>query len=432
VSKRAAFARLDVVIESGRGWLPRSGVTSVSSGADGCRPGTGPRRPRPRGGPRYPAATRMGAAKRGRPTVEASHVARSYLAGRRPSGSSAGQHSGQSCGSRCVGPVLVVLDPGGMPERRLVPDVLAAAGRAAPPPTRPSSSRPEPGHGAVHEHPSWRATERSPRWLSSRRGICFWCGGFLWQMGREVLVRGHFGACCVTRTGVALGGWTGAHRSDREPRHPTGESAAVVEVASSTRRWGPSSPWPRRAGSAARIRAAMGMRRWRRGAARAGLDHRHGEPRCSDGDRLLETPGHHRAWLAGGAHREGRSRSSWSASPTPRSGLWADHEADRRARTWRRWTALDEPGDAGLGGQWPTRSSTRTEPPEEPPARRCWSRPSTGAGYLKGSFDAEGTSWSPAGYALPDPGSGGAGQVRQGQALLDVFRFYLDPNTHSS
>ena len=50
-----------------------------------------------------------------------------------------------------------------------------------------------------------------------------------------------------------------------------------------------------------------------------------------------------------------------------------------------------------------------------------------GRGYLKGSFDAEGTEVIATGLRLADSGDlDESSAKRQGQALLDVFRFYLD------
>ena len=50
-----------------------------------------------------------------------------------------------------------------------------------------------------------------------------------------------------------------------------------------------------------------------------------------------------------------------------------------------------------------------------------------GRGYLKGSFDAEGTEIIATGLRLADSGDLDEPSARrQGQALLDVFRFYLD------
>ena len=53
-----------------------------------------------------------------------------------------------------------------------------------------------------------------------------------------------------------------------------------------------------------------------------------------------------------------------------------------------------------------------------------------GRGYLKGSFDAEGTEIIATGLRLADSGDlDEPSAKRQGQALVDVFRFFLDHQT---
>ena len=67
------------------------------------------------------------------------------------------------------------------------------------------------------------------------------------------------------------------------------------------------------------------------------------------------------------------------------------------------------------------------DPPEEPPAEAMLMKTLDGRGYLKGSFDAEGTEIIATGLRLADSGDlDEPSAKRQGQALVDVFRFYLD------
>ena len=67
------------------------------------------------------------------------------------------------------------------------------------------------------------------------------------------------------------------------------------------------------------------------------------------------------------------------------------------------------------------------DPPEDPPAEAMLVKTLDGRGYLKGSFDAEGTEIIATGLRLADSGDlDEPSAQRQGQALVDVFRFYLD------
>ena len=67
------------------------------------------------------------------------------------------------------------------------------------------------------------------------------------------------------------------------------------------------------------------------------------------------------------------------------------------------------------------------DPPEDPPAEAMLVKTLDGRGYLKGSFDAEHAEIIATGLRLADSGDlDEPSATRQGQALVDVFRFYLD------
>ncbi len=67
------------------------------------------------------------------------------------------------------------------------------------------------------------------------------------------------------------------------------------------------------------------------------------------------------------------------------------------------------------------------EPPAEPPAEVLLAKTLDGRGYLRGAFDAEATEVIATGLRLADSGDLDTPSAhRQGQALVDVFRFFLD------
>jgi Domain of unknown function (DUF222)/HNH endonuclease len=143
------------------------------------------------------------------------------------------------------------------------------------------------------------------------------------------------------------------------------------------------------------------------------------------GRRLLDLPVTREAWMARELS-DGQVEIIVECVTDRRAGLWADHEAEivpllapldvlQTNRAMRDWAAK---ADAILN---------ENEPPEEPPAEAMLVKTLDGRSYLKGTFDAEGTEIIATGLRLADSGDlDEPVSKRQGQALLDVFRFYLD------
>ena len=112
-----------------------------------------------------------------------------------------------------------------------------------------------------------------------------------------------------------------------------------------------------------------------------------------------------------------------------RAGLWAEHEAEvvpylvpldllSTNRAMQEWASK---ADAILEDE---------EPPEEAPAEAMLVKTLDGRGYFKASLDAEHTELIATGLRLADSGDLDVPvKVRQGQALVDVFRFFLDHQT---
>jgi hypothetical protein len=143
------------------------------------------------------------------------------------------------------------------------------------------------------------------------------------------------------------------------------------------------------------------------------------------GRRLLELPVTRDAWLTR-ALSDGQVEIITACVTDRRAPLWVQHEAEvvpllgaldvlQTNRAMQDWAAK---ADAILQEE---------EPAPEPPAEAMLVQTLDGRGYLKGSFDAEGTEVIATGLRLADSGDldEPVGK-RQGQALLDVFRFYLD------
>ena len=143
------------------------------------------------------------------------------------------------------------------------------------------------------------------------------------------------------------------------------------------------------------------------------------------GRRLLDLPVTTEAWLDGGL-TDGQIEIVVANVTDRRSPLWADHEAaivpllepldgQATARAMQDWAAK---ADAILD---------QDEPPEEAQAEVTLAKTLDGRGYLKGSFDAEHTELIATGLRLADSGDLDEPSLkRQGQALVDIFRFYLD------
>jgi hypothetical protein len=143
------------------------------------------------------------------------------------------------------------------------------------------------------------------------------------------------------------------------------------------------------------------------------------------GRRLLDLPVTREAWIARQL-TDGQVDVIVACVTDRRAGLWAEHEAEvvprlepldvlATNRAMQTWAAM---ADAVLDEH---------EPPEDQPAEAMLVKTLDGRGYLKGSFDAEGAELVATGLRLADSGDLEQSSARrQGQALLDVFRFYLD------
>ncbi len=143
------------------------------------------------------------------------------------------------------------------------------------------------------------------------------------------------------------------------------------------------------------------------------------------GRRLRDLPATSEAWLAGQL-TDGQVEIIVANVTDRRAPLWAEHEGEivpllepldlqSTARAMQDWAAK---ADAILDEK---------EPPEEVQAEAILVKTLDGRGYLKGSFDAEHTELIATGLRLADSGNlEESSAKRQGQALADIFRFYLD------
>ena len=143
------------------------------------------------------------------------------------------------------------------------------------------------------------------------------------------------------------------------------------------------------------------------------------------GRRLRDLPATANAWLTGELS-DGQVEVVVACVTDRRAGLWAEHEAEvvpllapldlqQTNRALQDWAAK---ADAILDDH---------DPPEEPAAEAVLVKTLDGRGYLKGGFDAEHTELIATGLRLADSGDLNIPLAhRHGQALVDVFRFFLD------
>lgn len=143
------------------------------------------------------------------------------------------------------------------------------------------------------------------------------------------------------------------------------------------------------------------------------------------GRRLHDLPATAGAWLAGELC-EGQVEIIVANVTDRRAPMWAEHEAAivpllrrhdvvQTARAMQDWAHR---ADAILDGN---------EPPEEPVSEVHLVQTLDGRGYLNGSLDAESTEVIATGLRLADSGDRELTNAqRQGQAMVDVFRWYLD------
>lgn len=148
------------------------------------------------------------------------------------------------------------------------------------------------------------------------------------------------------------------------------------------------------------------------------------------GRRLRDLPTTTDAWLTGRLV-DGQVEIIVANLTDRRAPLWAEHEAEivpllepldllATARAMQDWAAK---ADAILD---------QDEPAEEPPAEVTLAKTLDGRGYLHGSFDAEHTELIATGLRLADSGDlDEPSAKRQGQALVDIFRYFLDHQDQS-
>jgi hypothetical protein len=141
--------------------------------------------------------------------------------------------------------------------------------------------------------------------------------------------------------------------------------------------------------------------------------------------RLRTSPVTAEAWLAGGLS-DGQVEVIAANVTERRSRLWAEHEGELVPLL----TASDVTGTTSAMQAWAAKADAvldEAEPPDEPPAEAVLARTLDGRGYLRGTFDAEATEVIATGLRLADSGDlDTPSALRQGQAMVDVFRFFLD------
>ena len=143
------------------------------------------------------------------------------------------------------------------------------------------------------------------------------------------------------------------------------------------------------------------------------------------GRRLRDLPTTSQAWLDGHLS-EGQIEIIVANVTERRASLWAEHEGE----VVPTFEPLDVVQTARAMREWALRADAildEDEPPEEPPAELHVVQTLDGRGYVNGSLDAESTEIVTTGLRLADSGDRELTHAqRQGQAMVDVFRWYLD------
>jgi len=159
-----------------------------------------------------------------------------------------------------------------------------------------------------------------------------------------------------------------------------------------------------------------------------GWTNQHANRMLKTGRRLLDLPVTRDAWLSG-ALSDGQVEILVACVTDRRAGLWADHEGEIVPRL----TPLDLLASNRVLQVWAAKADAvldEPEPPEEPTAEAILVTTLDGRGYLKGSFDAEHAELVATGLRLADSGDLDIPAAqRQGQALVDVFRHFVDHQT---
>jgi hypothetical protein len=146
------------------------------------------------------------------------------------------------------------------------------------------------------------------------------------------------------------------------------------------------------------------------------------------GRRLRDLPVTADAWLTGQLS-DGQIEIVVACVTDRRAGLWAEHEVEVVPLL----VPLDLLSTNRAMQEWATKADAildEDEPPPESAAEAMLVKTLDGRGYLKGTFDAEHTELISTGLRLADSGDLDEPLAqRQGQALVDVFRFFLDHQT---
>jgi hypothetical protein len=146
------------------------------------------------------------------------------------------------------------------------------------------------------------------------------------------------------------------------------------------------------------------------------------------GRRLRDLPATSDAWLSGDLS-DGQVEIIVECVTDRRAGLWADHEAEVVPNL----VPLDLLSTNRAMQKWASKADAileEKEPPEEAPAEAMLVKTLDRRGYFKASLDAEHTEVIATGLRLADSGDLDTPvKQRQGQALVDVFRFFLDHQT---
>lgn len=141
--------------------------------------------------------------------------------------------------------------------------------------------------------------------------------------------------------------------------------------------------------------------------------------------RLRDLPATTTAWSAGKLS-DGQVEIIVANLTDRHAALWADHEAELVPTL----THLDVVQTARTMQDWALRANAildEDEPPEEPVAEVQLVQTLDGHGYLKGSFDAESTEVIATGLRLAEVDDRDLTHAqRRGQAMVDVFRHFLD------
>lgn len=156
-----------------------------------------------------------------------------------------------------------------------------------------------------------------------------------------------------------------------------------------------------------------------------GWTNQHANRMLRIGRRLRHLPVTRDAWVAGDLS-EGQVEIIVACVTDRRSRLWAEHETEIVPLL----TGLDVVQTNRAMQDWATKADAildDEEPPEASPAEAMLVKTLDGRGYLRGSFDAESAEVIATGLRLADSGDlTESSAKRQGQALVDVFRFFLD------